>query len=107
MITKVYSIQNKYLNILSVKLNTIVRSESLNDEINELNETFRNPNITLEDMQDIHFVKKLDFSKLKEIDVILTKLLENKFKPYYTIDKGFFGLLNLKKPYSVSYVFET
>jgi hypothetical protein len=97
-ITKGYSIQNQYLNILSAKLNTVLCSKSLNDEISELNEIFRNPNITLDDMQVILYEKEQAFSKLKEIDVILAKLFENKFMPYYSTENVFFGLLILKKP---------
>jgi hypothetical protein len=49
-------------------------------------------------MQVILYEKEQAFSKLKEIDVILAKLFENKFKPYYSTENVFFGLLILKKP---------
>ena len=105
MIDKTKEFEAFYLNNLTKKLDVtlkLFKTKSINEELNEIEETFRNPNLLIESIQDMQFKQeevlltiKLNLEEMNKVKDILK--VSNEFKPNLTFNNYSFGQLNLKQ----------
>ena len=98
MIERVNECEAAFLVSLNENMN-FTPDKSHDQEIKELNETFRDPNISMDTIKQIQLKQGENVTKLKSL-VVESKdtflLNENAFKPCFSIEnEAFFGTLNL------------
>jgi hypothetical protein len=105
MIEQTKEFEASYLKSLNEKLEASLKlyeKKTVNDELNDLDETFRNPNLSIKTIQEMQYneEKAIDRiqSKLYEMSQIKDNLIvSNEFKPNLTFDKDSFGQLYLNQ----------
>ena len=108
MIEQTNKYETSYLESMNTKAER--SPKILRDQLNDLNETFRDPSILLEKIKQMQqdqekTIADLKF-KLTEMSQIKKHLKSNEFKPSFLKGANYFGHLNLKE-YSSNKLFES
>jgi hypothetical protein len=103
MIEQTKTFEASYLKSLNESLELKLKSfdyKSLDDDLNEHEETFRNPNVLIEALQGIELKQQKAIediqTKLNEMDQVKVNIKRtNEFKPNVSFSKNLFGQLSL------------
>jgi hypothetical protein len=105
MIEKTKKNEEKFMKNLNDKLSSTLKLfeiKSVGEDLKELEETFRDPNLSIELIREMYEKQERDFRKVQSTKSIMNKVKEdlnesNQFKSNLSFDKDSFGQLKLNE----------